>query len=92
MSDSPEKLAQVRAMVERFVVGIVYMESVAGPISMDEKIESVRLGLEMMGVPWDPAEGPLWGDLIQYAQDGGELTDAYLTHWRYEYRTVLGLE
>lgn len=88
--ESPERLAKVRAMIERFVVGIIYMEKTAGPISLDEKVDSVRIGLEMMNVPWDPTERPLWAEIIEYAEGGGELTDDYLIDWRRRYRKVLG--
>jgi hypothetical protein len=92
MAERPEKLAQVRHMVERFIMGIIYMEQHTRPMLMDEKIEAIRVSLEMMGQTWDPAEGPLWGDLIQYATDGNELTDEYLLSWRNRYRVALGIE
>lgn len=85
VAERPIKLAIVRTMIKRLLRGI------DDRADMDGKIESIKLGMRIMGQTWDPAEGPLWVDLIEYVENGGQLTDDYLITWRRRYRSVLGI-
>lgn len=84
--ESPERLNKVRNMIERLITGIEGLENI------DEKLDSIRQGLELRGLSWDLDEGSLWADMLDYVENGGQLTDSYLILWRRQYRAVLGID
>jgi len=83
--EGPTQLAMVRTMINRLVGGI---ESI---VNMSDKVMAIREGMMLMDIPWDPDEGRFWVELIEHAQEGGELTDAYLIDWRRRYQDVLNI-